>query len=176
MTSNNAAVLIRQETSADFDSIGRLNRQAFGGEAESQLIDMLREEGVVVASLVAEQNGAIIGNIMFSRLVIETDHGIIEAVSLAPMAVVPEYQRRGIGSELIRRGLEVCRERGERIVVVLGHADYYTRFGFSTDLAKSLNGPFGGGEWWMAIELVPGALTGVEGRVKYPKAFDVISR
>jgi putative acetyltransferase len=61
-------------------------------------------------------------------------------------------------------------------VVVLGHADYYARFGFSTDLAKSLHGPFGGGEWWMAVELVPGALTGVEGRVKYPKAFDVVSR
>ena len=87
------------------------------------------------------------------------------------MAVIPQRQRRGIGSALVRRGLGVCRERGKSIVVVLGHPAYYGRFGFSTELAKNLRGPYSGNAW-MALELIPGALKGVKGIVRYPKAFD----
>lgn len=88
------------------------------------------------------------------------------------MAVRPDRQRRGIGSRLIRDGLAMCRGRGHRVVVVLGHADYYPRFGFSPALAERLRSPFPGPHF-MALELVPGALDGVVGEVRYPPPFGV---
>ena len=93
------------------------------------------------------------------------------AVSLAPMAVLPDHQRQGIGSKLVLGGLEACREQGHKIVVVLGHPDFYPRFGFSAELARPLENPFGDGEAWMALEFVPGTLAGVEGRVEYQPLF-----
>src|SRR5947199_8417908 len=87
------------------------------------------------------------------------------------MAVLPEQKRKGFGSALVREGLEVCRDQGHRIVVVLGHPDFYPRFGVSATLAEPLSSPFGGREAWMALELVPGALTGVTGWVRYPPPF-----
>jgi putative acetyltransferase len=95
---------------------------------------------------------------------------MISALALAPLAVLPENQRQGIGSELVRDGLMACRAAGQRIVVVLGHAHFYPRFGFSSELAVPLNSPFAG-EAWMALELVPEALAGVTGRVCYPPPF-----
>jgi len=127
-----------------------------------------------VLSLVAVEESNIVGHILFSDLLIETEHAVLHAVSLAPMAVIPQYQRRGIGSALVRRGLEVCRERGKSIAVVLGHPAYYPRFGFSAELAKNLRGPYSG-DAWMAVELIPGALDGVKGTVRYPEAFEVFS-
>jgi putative acetyltransferase len=115
----------------------------------------------------------VMGHIFFSRIQIETPNAYVSAVSLAPMAVTPTWQRRGVGSELVRRGLEECRARGERIVSVLGHAEYYPRFGFSADLAIPLDGPHAGPEW-MALELAPGALDGVSGKVRYAEAFRVV--
>ena len=88
------------------------------------------------------------------------------------MAVLPSYQRQGIGSRLVEAGLEVCREKGCKIVVVLGHTEFYPRFGFTAELAQSLKSPFGGSDAWMSMELVSGALTGVEGRVEYPPPFE----
>jgi putative acetyltransferase len=87
--------------------------------------------------------------------------------------VRPERQGRGIGSALIRRGLELCRERGRSIVVVVGDPAYYRRFGFSPEAARNLRAPFSG-EAFMAMELVPGSLTGVVGTVKYPDAFGLV--
>ena len=80
----------------------------------------------------------------------------------------------GIGSRLVKEGLEVCRQRGHAIVVVLGHPEFYPRFGFSAELAASLESPFGGGEAWMALELVTGSLAGIKGRVEYPPPFNVL--
>jgi putative acetyltransferase len=91
------------------------------------------------------------------------------------MAVLPEYQRRGIGSALVRRALERCRDLGHRIVVVLGHPEYYPRFGFCPVLARALDSPFGGGDAFMALELVPGALESVTGRVEYAPPFGVFA-
>ena len=90
--------------------------------------------------------------------------------ALAPMAVVPELQRRGIGSALVREGLRTCVERGHRIVVVVGHPDFYPRFGFSAGLAGRLKSPFSGPAC-MALELVPDAMESVEGEVVYPPPF-----
>lgn len=163
--------MIRPEVPADHAAVHQLNRRVFGQDAEAVLVDALREGGYAVASLVAEVKGTIVGHILFCRLPIRTATGVVEAVSLAPLAVLPEHQRRGIGTALVRAGLEACRASHHRIAVVLGHPDFYLRFGFSPDLARRLESPFGNGEAWMAIELVPGALDGVEGRVEYPPPF-----
>jgi putative acetyltransferase len=87
------------------------------------------------------------------------------------MAVLPAWQKMGIGSALVRRGLELCKEQGHRIVVVLGHPDFYPRFGFSAKLAERLESPYSGHAAFMALEWVPGALEGVVGKVEYPPPF-----
>ena len=104
---------------------------------------------------------------------IVTEVGTIPSLALAPMAVLPEFQNQGIGSALVRRGLEMCREKGHKIVVVVGHPQYYPRFGFSPQLAADLASPFSGKDFFMALELVSGALDGVKGRVQYPPPFGV---
>jgi putative acetyltransferase len=170
-------MLIREEASEDYDAIRELNKAAFKGDAEAGLVDQLRTDEAVVLSLVALEGDQIVGHIMFSDVAIETQNGVVSAVSLAPVAVLPEFQRRGIGSVLVRHGLEVCRERGLEIVVVLGHPDYYPRFGFSPELAKALDSRYSAdaGNSWMAVELKPGAMAGIKGTVRYPTAFDIFS-
>ncbi len=163
--------VIRPETNQDRTAIWHVNEAAFNGEAEANLVDALRDGGFVEVSLVAEIDDLIVGHILFSRLSIITRMGTVEAVSIAPMAVLPSHQRRGIGSKLVLTGLEACRERGHKIVVVLGHPEFHPRFGFSADLARPLENQFGSGDAWMAMELVPEALVGVEGRVEYPPPF-----
>jgi putative acetyltransferase len=165
-------LLIRPETAADHEAIRRVNRLAFGQDAEARLVDALRAGGFDRVSLVAEKDGQVVGHIMFSDLPIISDGGAIAALSLAPMAVLPEFERQGIGSALVRRGLGLCREQGHRIVVVLGHPDFYPRFGFSSKLAERLESPYSGGPSFMAAELVPGALGGVVGKVVYPPPFN----
>lgn len=167
-------MLIREEILSDCEAIGELNRTAFEGDAEAELIERLRDDGAVIASLVAVENDKMVGHILFSHLAIETEEGIVRAVSLAPMAVAPRVQRRGIGSALVRRGLEVCRDRGKSLVVVVGHPAFYPRFGFSTELAMNLHSPYSGSDAWMALELIPGALKDVKGTVRYPAAFDAL--
>jgi putative acetyltransferase len=130
----------------------------------------VRKEGVVLVSLVAELDQQIAGHILFSRMWIETAGGPIPAACLAPVAVLPGYQRRGIGARLIRHSLDLLRAQGERIVIVLGHPGYYPRFGFSSEMARLLESPFPP-EAFMAMTLVNGGLDGVRGRVRYPAAF-----
>lgn len=163
---------IRPEIPEDLHSVWNVNRAAFDTTGEANLVDALREGGFVALSLVADIGGKIVGHILFSHLSIITDAGAVEAISLAPMAVLPSHQRQGIGSKLVEAGLDACRQEGHKIVVVLGHPEFYPRFGFSAELAIPLKNPFGGGEAWMAMELVPGALEGIEGQVKYPAPFN----
>ena len=168
---NQTGVVIRDETSDDLDSIRDVNRLAFGQDDEGRLVDALRDGGYVKVSLVAEEAGRVVGHILFSDLPIVTEGGTVEALALAPMAVIPSHQRRGIGSMLVREGLRTCAEAGHRIVVVLGHPEFYPRFGFSAKMAGRLRSPYSGPAF-MAIELVPGALEGVEGEVRYPPPFE----
>ena len=163
-------MIIRHDTAVDHEAIRHVNRLAFGQDDEARIVDALRASGNVRASLVAEMHGHIVGHILFSELPIHEEAQTILALALAPMAVLPDFQNRGIGSELVRRGLESCRSSGHRIVIVLGHPHFYPRFGFSVELARPLQSPFSGAAW-MAMELVPGALGGVAGTVKYPEAF-----
>ena len=134
-------LMIREETPADHTAVRELNRLAFGQDDEANLVDVLRAGGHTRLSLVAERDGAVVGHLLFSRLPIETSGGTVEALALAPVTVLPGRQRQGIGSQLIRDGLIMCRQRGHRIVVVLGHAEYYSRFGFSAALAERLRSP-----------------------------------
>lgn len=166
--------LIRVELPTDFEAIRRVHESAFGQPAEARLVDELRREGYSRVSLVADHRGLIIGHILFSEMQIDTATESVPALSLAPLAVDPQYQRQGIGSQLIRHGLDLCRDHGHNIVILLGHPEYYTRFGFSASLAMSLDSPFNG-ESWMALELVPGALRGICGRVRYPPPFNSLS-
>jgi putative acetyltransferase len=165
-------MLIREETPEDREVIRAVNRLAFGGDAEGELIDRLRADGDILLSLVAQVDGEVVGHILFSKLKAETHGGMIKAAALAPMAVTPEFQGRGIGTALVERGLALCRERGYTVVIVLGHPDYYPRFGFDARLGQSLSSPYSElGAAYMALELVPGTLTGVSGSVRYPEAF-----
>jgi putative acetyltransferase len=166
-------IKIRTESPADQTPLRAVHRHAFGREDEGELVDALRAGGYSRASLVAERGERIVGHILFSDLPIETAEGIVSALALAPLAVLPEFQNQGIGSALIRRGLDFCRDEGRRIVVVLGHPRYYARFGFSSQQASRLDSPFSGKEEFMAAELAPGALEGVTGRVHYPPPFQL---
>lgn len=165
-------VVVRPEVAADYARIREVNVAAFGGAEEAEIVEALRRECAVLLSLVAVVDGIIVGHILFSRMSIETSAGSLAAVALAPLAVMPGQQRRGIGGKLITTGLDDLRAMGERIVLVVGHAEYYPRSGFSTARARALESPFPV-DVFMALELSPGALDGIHGRVKYPAAFGV---
>lgn len=160
--------MIREERPQDHGAIYQINLAAFGRPDEANLVDELRAGGAVLVSLVAEIDTQPVGHILFTRMWIDS----IPAVALAPMAVLPAHQRRGIGAELIRRGLELLRERSERIVIVLGHPDYYPRFGFTAEKARALEHPFPR-EALMALELEPDALENARGKLRYDEAFGI---
>ena len=157
---------------AERTAIRAVNEAAFGGAYEADLVDQLRGSDYALISLVAELESRIVGHIMFSRMWIKTSSGLLSAVALAPVAVLPGHQRKGIGGLLVQHGLELSRGRDEEIVIVVGHPNYYPRFGFSSAKAKSLGSPFPR-EAFMALELRLGVLDGIEGFVVYPSAFGI---
>jgi putative acetyltransferase len=167
------AVRIRREdpgSADDHAAIRAVNAAAFGRFDEADLVDKLRPDALLSLVAVLEEN--IVGHILFSRMWIKTSSGLVSAVALAPVAVIPEHQRKGIGGLLIEHGLELLRARRESVVIVLGHPDYYPRFGFSAAKAKPLESPFPP-EAFMAMELSAGALDGIQGTVIYPPAFGI---
>jgi putative acetyltransferase len=163
-------MLVRTERPEDCAAIRLVNEEAFGRPDEADLVDRLRAQGVVLASFIAEADGLIVGHILFSRMSIETTDIPVAAVALAPVAVIPKFQRQGIGTMLMAHGLDWLRVQSEQIVLVLGHPDYYQRFGFSTDKARFIESPFNP-KSFMALELKPNALEGIRGKVRYPDAF-----
>lgn len=163
---------IRPETPEDLPGIHRVNELAFGQPAEANLVDALRDEARPFLSLVAIQDGQVAGHICFTPVTIESEDGSFTAMGLAPMAVLPDLQSQGIGSDLVRRGLEECRRMGHDVVVVLGHPEYYPRFGFLPASRKGLRSEYPvPDEVFMVAELSPGALAGRTGLVKYHPAF-----
>lgn len=165
---------VRMGSPADHEAIRQVNLVAFANGPEARLVDERGVGGYALLSLVAENDGQIVGHIMFSDLRIQTSDGIVNALALAPVAVAPDHQRQGIGSSLVSEGLRLCTERGDRIVVVLGHPEYYPRFGFSSKLAEPLICPFHSGPALMALELVPRALQGVSGELQYAPPFQLV--
>lgn len=171
-------VKITQETKDNFEEIFEVNRTAFGQDNEAKLVDALRNNQKVFMpelSLVATDNYKIVGYILFTKIKIR-DHNdnYNESLALAPMAVRPEHQKKGIGGQLIRRGIAVSRELGFTSIIVLGHKQYYQKFGFISAERWNIKYPFklrDNGNF-MAIELINGALKNTSGTVVYPKEFD----
>jgi putative acetyltransferase len=165
--------MIRDATSGDHAAIRAVLRHAFPANEEADLVEQLRADGDVLVELVAASDTAIQGHVLYSPLAIERDGVAIRAAALAPVAVLPAFQNQGIGGELIRAGNARCAALGLGLeaIVVLGHADYYPRFGFSARTAESLQAPFSGPHF-MALELKAGVL-GAGGKVRYAKAFGV---
>lgn len=165
-------ILIRTETFQDNQSIRRVNELAFGQRNEADLVDALRKNARPYLSLVAVIDEEIVGHIFFSAVSVESASGDFTAMGLAPMAVLPSHQNQGIGSQLVREGLQECRHLGENIVVVLGHSNYYPRFGFVPASLKGLRSEYDvPDEVFMVTELTEGALAGRRGLVKYHPEF-----
>ena len=162
---------IRPETAADVAAIHDVNARAFGRRAEADLVDRLRAADRAAVSLVAEGDGAIVGHILFSPVTVAYAPTSFRCAGLAPMSVLPEFQHTGIGSALVRDGLEACRRVGFDAVVVLGHVHFYPRFGFSTASDFGLDNEYGATDAFMAIALKDNALKDVGGMVRYSQPF-----
>lgn len=170
-------IVIRPQESADDADVFTVNERAFGRQGEPYLVEQLRQapDAIQELSLVAVMQGQIVGHILFSLVTLETNLGDIPALALAPVAVLPEYQNQGIGSMLVRHGLEEARRLGYRIAVVLGHSNYYPRFGFHCSAEYGIRCAYEvPEEAFMVMELQPAALEGVQGIVRYPPVFDGI--
>ncbi|AKB26404.1 GCN5-related N-acetyltransferase [Methanosarcina sp. MTP4] len=173
---------IRPETPSDYPGISEVNDLAFWQPAEGKLVEKLRQNPKFVPelSLVAEIDGKIVGHILFLPVVVKSGAGNeeyeeykeYETISLAPVSVRPEFQKQGIGSRLIKEGLETCKKLGYGSVIVLGHPEYYSSFGFEPASKWGIKDPFGAPEEaFMALELKEGALEGISGVVEYPEEF-----
>ena len=161
-------MIIRSEKPQDIAAIRLVNEQAFGGSAEADTIDLLRDRGTATLSLVATINDRVVGHLFFTPATIESPDRSWSAVGLAPLSVLPDYQRQGIGTTLMSAGLEECRRLGHERVIVLGHPDYYPRFGFERANQYGVRFEFEApDEACMILALQPGALEGVSGVAKY---------
>lgn len=159
---------IREERPADVEAIRRVNRQAFDREQEGRIIDALRDRGAVLLSLVALVNDDVVGHLLFSPAIVGSTRG----AALGPLAVVPAHQRQGIGSQLVANGLERLQALGCPFAVVIGHPEYYPRFGFESAAASGLTC-----DWdvppgaFMVKVLSPAAKGHVRGHVAYQAEF-----
>jgi putative acetyltransferase len=167
------SITVRPEAPEDAGAIDVVHISAFGGEAEARLISALRATSHYnrELSLVAELNGRIVGHVLLTRVPLRKHGGEKNVLALGPMSVVPSQSHRGIGSELIRASLTLAKEKGYGAIVVVGHPEYYQRFGFA--LAKELqitcNLP-APEDALTGMELVEGNLSG-GGHIEYPEPF-----
>lgn len=163
---------IRSEHPADIDAIRNVNRHAFAQDQEGNIIDALRANGAVTLSLVAVEQRRVVGHIMYSPIHV----GDVAGAALGPMAVLPEYQRRGIGSRLVEAGNEQLARAGCPYVIVVGHPAFYPRFGFRPASAHHITC-----EWdvpddvFMVAVLDPAKMAGVSGQARYRHEFSSVS-
>jgi putative acetyltransferase len=167
------SMILRGEHFEDYSAIRKVNCLAFGQESEANLIEALRNYPGFnpELSVVAEVNGLILGHILFSQLSVIPEHQRV--ASLAPMAVLPERQRQGIGSKLVEEGVKRLRMIKFDAVFVLGHIEYYPRFGFSLDAAKNVVCPYSG-DHFMGLELRGGILSSARSQLVYPPPFECV--
>jgi putative acetyltransferase len=165
-------MVIRPERIEDIEKIGSIHVEAFDTEAEANLVEALRDSGIPLISLVAEEDGELVGHILFSPTTLEQGTSRTSIAGLAPMAVLPAWQNKGIGAMLVEAGLAYCRNAGYAAVVVLGHPNYYPRFGFVPSISYGITSEYDvPPEVFMVKELKEGALANCNGIVKYHKAF-----
>lgn len=173
-------IVIRAERPEDRESIFQVNTQAFPTSMEAELVDALREVADPWISLVAVAEDRVVGHILFTPVALRMGEGPPRSAAprmagLAPMAVLPDHQRIGIGSRLVRSGLEACRAAGFQAVVVLGHETYYPSFGFAPASRWDLHFPGAEGHpAFMALDLEPGALAGARGHVDFLPPFGAL--
>ena len=162
---------IRSERQTDRAQVRAVNTAAFETSLEADLVESLHAKGVELVSLVAEIDSAVVGHILFSPVSL-TEHPQLKLMGLGPMAVMPDYQRQGIGSALVREGLNCCKQLHCKAVVVLGHPEYYPRFGFVPASELAIRSEYDvPDEAFMIAELEPGSLRGVTGLVRYDEGF-----
>jgi len=163
---------IRRERRDDRAAVREVNELAFERSAEADLVDAVRSAGAVTLSLVAALDGAVVGHILFSPVTVASPSGEFSAIGLGPMAVLPQHQRSGIGSALVRAGLGEIGRAGHEVVVVLGHPAYYPRFGFVRASTLGVRWEYDApDEAFMVVELRPGALAGRGGVVRFRPEF-----
>lgn len=163
---------IREEVASDIPAIRTVNQQAFAQHQEGRIVDALRSNGAALLSLVAVVNDEVAGHIMYSPASI----GEVSGAALGPMAVLPEYQRHGIGSQLVETGNRKLKATGCPFIVVVGHADYYPRFGFQPASNFGIQC-----EWpvpdnvFMVLILDAEKMEGISGLAKYRHEFSTVS-
>jgi putative acetyltransferase len=168
-------VNVRMETIGDAAAVRDVHETAFGRPDEASLVEALRRHPKFYLGLVAVEDGAIVGHIAFSPATLHCYNAPYKIVALGPMAVRPERQRHGLGSALVREGLAACRRLGHDVVVVLGHAAFYPRFGFVAARALGVMSEYPGADHaFMVAELAPGALRGRRGVVYYAHEFALV--
>jgi putative acetyltransferase len=169
-----SAILIEPERSGDEDAIRLVNIAAFDGRTEeADLVDDLRDGGDLLLTLVARQDGDVVGHVAFSRVVVDDAAGPAGAVGLAPIGVRPDMQDRGIGAQLIETGLGELAAHGESVVLVVGNPGYYTRFGFSVSAAERYSSSYSGPHFMALLLTDPASVPG--GPVIYPDAFGLVT-
>ncbi|MCX6668310.1 MAG: N-acetyltransferase [Methanothrix sp.] len=167
-------IVVRKEMPDDIAAIWKINEKAFGQPVEANIVDKLRENCSDLLSLVAVQEEQIVGHILFSPARIEGEGKRVEGVGLAPMAVLPTFQRHGIGSRLVQEGINMQKNRGSPFVVVLGHPEFYPRFGFQRASDHGIRSQWDGipDEAFMILLLNPAAMAGTSGTARYRDEFD----
>ena len=170
-------ITIRKENKIDYEKVFELNALAFGQDNEANLVELLRksESFVPELSIVAINDDELIGHILFTKIKIINDIDEFESLALAPMAVHQQHQNLGIGSKLVKYGLQKAKELGFVSVIVLGHKEYYPRFGFEPAINWNIKAPFDvPSEVFMGMELKHFGLKNVSGIVQYPKEFEIV--
>lgn len=171
-------VAIRKEIETDFPTVYELNKATFGQDNEAKLVDLLRISTAFIPdlSLVATDRNAVVGRILFTKIKIKDENDKeYDSLALAPLAVKPELQKRGIGGQLIRYGLAKARELGHKSVIVVGHEQYYPKFGFLPAATWKIDAPFAvRANAFMGLELVKDGFKNVTGIVYYPKEFEMV--
>ena len=161
--------LVRLEQPSDAAAIDHVLRSAFPTDQEGLLVERLRTHQRLRLSLVAEVDGVIVGHIAFSEVTIVESIAKSTGLGLAPLSVVPELQRRGLGAQLVGEGLRACERLGAGFVVVLGAPEYYRQFGFRSADLFGLKNEYGASEAFMALELKNASIT--PGLVRYESEF-----